>query len=147
MPPAVPSHSVPRSTGPVAPRPSPVPVESGDTAIGLSTRKASLLAYSAGWISGLLVLWLEGRNRDVRFHAAQSLLAFGMLTLIGAVLMALAFAGLVRSLTLFRVSLWGAQGLIGVGVALWLYALVRVATGRGPRWIGVAGRADRLAGR
>lgn len=146
MPSAAPPRPVPRPAD-VAPPAAPAPVDTGDTTIGLSTRKASLLAYSAGWISGLLVLWLEGRNRQVRFHAAQALLAFGTLTLLGAALMALAFVGLLRSLTLFRVSLWGAQGLIGIGVVLWLYALIRVATGGHPRWAGVAGRADRLAGR
>lgn len=118
----------------------------GPTSIGLSRRAASLLAYSAGWISGLLVLRFEGRDRIVRFHAAQSLLGFGALTLVGAFCMALAFAGLVSSLTLFRVSLRAAQVLIALGVVLWLYALVRVAFGGIPRCPGVAAVADRLAG-
>lgn len=115
------------------------------TSIGLSRRAASLLAYSAGWISGLLVLRFEGRDRTVRFHAAQSLLGFGALTVVGVLCMALAVAGLVSSLTLFRISLRAAQGLIAVGVVLWLYALVRVAVGGNPRWPGIAARADRLA--
>lgn len=156
MPPAAPT---PRVSTPAERRASPTvppgrdglgggPVQAaGVTSIGLSRRGASMLAYSAGWISGLLVLWFEARDREVRFHAAQSLLAFGALTLIGGFLVGLAFAGLISSLTLFRSSLWAVQALIAVGVVLWLYAIVRVATGGTPRWPGVAARADRLAGR
>lgn len=139
MPPAAPP-----TRASTAPRPSGRPAYA--TSVGLSPRAASLLAYSAGWISGLLVLRFEEHDREVRFHAAQSLLAFGALTLVGLLLMALAFVGLVTSLTLFRVSLWAAQGLIVIGFVLWLYALVRVALGAGPRWAGIAGRADSLAG-
>lgn len=145
MPPAAPPpRDTPssRSSGPATASPG---LAAGATSIGLSRRGASLLAYSAGWISGLLVLRFEGRDHEVRFHAAQSLLAFGALTLIGLLLMVLALVGLVSSLTLFRVSLWAAQGLIVVGLGLWLYALVRVALGGEPRWAGIAGRAERLA--
>jgi uncharacterized membrane protein len=155
MPPAAPTPHVSMPAESSASRPLPPvrgslgggPVQgSGGTSIGLSRRAASLLAYSAGWISGLLVLWFESRDREVRFHAAQSLILFGALTLIGAFLIALAFAGLISSLTLFRISLWAAQALIAVGVVLWIYAIIRVAAGGTPRWPVVAGRADRLAG-
>jgi len=117
----------------------------GATSIGLARRGASLLAYSAGWISGVLVLRFEARDRVVRFHAAQSLLAFGALTLVGVICLGMAFAGLISSLSLFRASLWAAQALVIVGLLLWLYLLVRVALGGVPRLPGVAGRAERIA--
>lgn len=156
MPPAAPTPRVPTSTERSAP-PTVPPLggglgggagqAAGRTSIGLSRRGASLLAYSAGWISGLLVLWFEARDREVRFHAAQSVLTFGALSLVGVLLALLAFAGLISSLTLFRSSLWAAQALTVLGVVLWLYAIGRVALGGTPRWPGVAARADRLAGR
>ena len=42
------------------------------TDIGLEVCYTAPLAYAAGWISGLGLLFLERNNRYVRFHAAQS---------------------------------------------------------------------------
>ena len=78
----------------------------------MSRKQAILLAYSAGWLTGLLVLWLEGRDRATRVHAAQSFLGFGLLTLLGLVLLAVALIGLFSSLSLFRIGLWAAQGVV-----------------------------------
>ena len=51
-----------------------------ETSLGLNRKRAAILAYSAGWVTGLLVLWLEGRDHETRWHAAQSVLGFGALT-------------------------------------------------------------------
>lgn len=115
------------------------------SSLGLTRRQASLLAYSAGWISGLALLTLEARDREVRWHAAQSLVGFGLLTLVGVVVLMLAGASLFISLTLFRACLWIAQGVLLVGLLLWVWSLVRVALGRTVRWPLIGGRVDRLA--
>lgn len=117
----------------------------GPSSLGLTTKQASLLAYSAGWISGLVLLTLEAQDREVRWHAAQSLLGFGALTLVGLVLLILAGLSLFTSLTLFRVCLWAAQALIAIGLMLWLWSLLQVALGKSPRWPLIGDRADRLA--
>lgn len=104
-----------------------------------------MLAYSAGWISGALVLALEGRRLEVRRHAAQSLIGFGTLTLLAAVLLALAGVGVFVSVALFRALLWVVQGVIAVGVVAWLVALVQSALGRSWHWPFVAPYAERLA--
>ena len=56
------------------------------TVLGLDERVERVLAYSFGWVSGLLLLLIETRptesSRNVRWHAAQSLLTFGTLSLL-----------------------------------------------------------------
>jgi uncharacterized membrane protein len=127
-----------------APQP-PVGPHVAETSLGLSRKKAALLAYSAGWLSGLLVLWLEGRDRDTRWHAAQSVLGFGVLTVLGCACLGLAALGLLSSLTVFRAGLWATQCIVFLGVVLWLWSMVQVALGGTPRWPLIRGRVDRLA--
>jgi len=57
-----------------------------DTSTGLSPNVAGLLCYVGIWISGIIFLVLEQRNQFVRFHAAQSIVAFGTLTVAGIIL-------------------------------------------------------------
>ncbi len=118
----------------------------GASSLGLTTRQGALLAYSAGWVSGLALLTLESRDRDVRWHAAQSLLGFGALTILGAVFLAVAGLSLFTSLTMFRIFLWASQLLIVAGLLLWAWSLVQVARGRSPRWPLIAARVDRFTG-
>lgn len=53
----------------------------GRTASGLDANLAAALAYALGWVSGLVFLVLEPENRFVRFHALQSVIVFGALSL------------------------------------------------------------------
>jgi len=116
-----------------------------ETSLGLSRRRAAILAYSAGWLSGLLVLWLEGQDRDTRWHAAQSVIGFGVLTVLGGACLAFAAVGLFWSLAVFRAGLWAAQGIVLVGVIVWVWSMVHVALGGTPRWPLIGARVDRLA--
>ncbi len=43
------------------------------------------LTYALGWITGLIFLLTEKEDKFIRFHAAQSLVLFGGLTLISFV--------------------------------------------------------------
>jgi len=52
------------------------------TSIGLNENVAGLLCYVLGWISGLVFLLIESENKFVRFHAIQSIIVFGALTVI-----------------------------------------------------------------
>ena len=51
------------------------------TTFGLDERLERVLAYAFGWLSGLLLFIFE-KNRNVRWHAAQSMLTFGTLSLV-----------------------------------------------------------------
>jgi uncharacterized membrane protein len=50
------------------------------TSLGMRARTAGLLCYLFGWVTGLIFFLLERENRFVRFHAMQSLLFFGILS-------------------------------------------------------------------
>jgi uncharacterized membrane protein len=113
---------------------------------GLSPRVAGLLCYAAAWASGLLLVAIERDSRYVRFHAWQSLLGFGALTLfaLGAwgvtILMAFVSPGAFRVMAYVTQIAWIALG------AAWLFAVVMVAQGR--RWkMPLVGKwAERFAG-
>jgi uncharacterized membrane protein len=47
------------------------------TSTGLNGRTEALLSYLLGWLSGLIFFVVERKNRFVRFHAAQSFIFFG----------------------------------------------------------------------
>jgi uncharacterized membrane protein len=49
---------------------------------GLDENIASMLCYVAGWATGIVFLLAEKENQTVRYHAMQSLIAFGVLTVI-----------------------------------------------------------------
>jgi uncharacterized membrane protein len=50
------------------------------TSTGLDENVAGLLCYVGGWISGLVFFIIEKQNKFVRFHAMQSIVVFGVLT-------------------------------------------------------------------
>ncbi|MBN1835064.1 MAG: DUF4870 domain-containing protein [Spirochaetales bacterium] len=54
----------------------------GRSSLGMSENVAALLAYLFGWLSGLIIFLLERESPYVRFHALQSLITFGALSLI-----------------------------------------------------------------
>ena len=50
------------------------------TASGLDENLAGALAYALGWVTGAFFLLTEPANKFVRFHALQSTLVFGALS-------------------------------------------------------------------
>jgi len=52
------------------------------TSIGLNARTEALLSYVLGWFSGLIFFVIERKNRFVRFHAAQSFIFFGIVSVV-----------------------------------------------------------------
>jgi uncharacterized membrane protein len=61
-------------------------METKKTALGLEENIEGLLTYVLGWVSAIVFLVLEPENRFVRFHAMQSLVTFGAITIILIVL-------------------------------------------------------------
>jgi uncharacterized membrane protein len=59
---------------------------SGPTSMGMQPNVAAGLSYVLGWITGLVFFFMEKQNRFVRFHAMQSILFFGGLSILGIVL-------------------------------------------------------------
>lgn len=50
------------------------------TSTGLPRNTAAALSYVGIWVTGLIFLLLEKEDKFVRFHAMQSLVTFGALT-------------------------------------------------------------------
>jgi uncharacterized membrane protein len=59
---------------------------SGPTSMGMQPNVAAGLSYVLGWITGLIFFLVEKQNRFVRFHAMQSILFFGGLTVLNVIL-------------------------------------------------------------
>jgi len=82
--------------------------------VDLEPNVAGLLCYVVGWISGVIFLLLEQKNKFVRFHAIQSIIVFGALHVAGIILGRIPFIGL------FFGSLIGILGFI-----LWIVLMVK----------------------
>lgn len=99
---------------------------------GLPPRLAAVLAYSAWWISGLLLWWLERQDGYVRFHAAQSVVAFGLISLLVGAFAMLAVASLALAPDAFVPCLWAGGATWAAGEVVWVIAIWQAA--RGTRW-------------
>lgn len=77
-------HSCGASQG-VTATSAPVGAPMSSSQSGLSENVAGLLCYVLGWLTGLIFLLIDKRP-FVRFHAAQSLVAFGALNIISIIL-------------------------------------------------------------
>jgi uncharacterized membrane protein len=52
------------------------------TSTGLQENVAGLLCYLGLWLTGIIFLILEPKNMTIRFHAVQSIIVFGALSVI-----------------------------------------------------------------
>jgi uncharacterized membrane protein len=50
--------------------------------VELEENIAGLICYILGWISGLVFILREKKNKFVRFHAIQSIVVFGAITIL-----------------------------------------------------------------
>jgi uncharacterized membrane protein len=98
-------------------------------ALGPDPRVASVLAYLAGWVSGALVWLVEAGRPAVRFHAMQSMLAFGTVFLAWATLWGGSFVVLVMSAGAFFVMQRLAQFVLLGGLVVWMVCLWYAARG------------------
>jgi len=114
---------------------------------GLSSTTAAALAYGGWWVTGAIFLFFERRDRFVRFHAAQALVAFGALALFIFVCGVLALVSLSFLPWMFA-PLVSAAGLAWVvGVLVWIVAMWKAVSGDEWRIPLVADYADAIAAR
>lgn len=85
----------------------------GKSSISLQPNIAGLLCYALGWLSGLVFYLIEKENKFVRFHALQSLVFFGALTVLGiglgilsAIMAAIRLSALVPVIILLSNLIW-----------------------------------------
>lgn len=65
----------------------------GTTASGLDANVAAALTYVVGWVTGAAFLIFEPENKFVRFHALQSLIVFGTLSIAWMLALSVPFLG------------------------------------------------------
>ena len=111
---------------------------------GLSPRLAASLAYAGWWVTGAILWFVERRDRRIRFHAAQSLAAFGIVAFLILAFGALALASLSLLPAAFNLFLWAAIATWAGGIVLWIVALWKAATGHAWRIPIAADLADRI---
>ncbi|KAF0845744.1 DUF4870 domain-containing protein [Nocardia caishijiensis] len=80
---------------------------------GVDKKTGAILSYALGWVTGIVFLFVGKHDPDVKFHAAQSVIFFGAVSVLNIVLSILG-------------SLLGALGIIVslAGLALGLFTIV-----------------------
>jgi uncharacterized membrane protein len=88
------------------------------TSTGFTPNVAGLLCYLFGWVTGIIFFILEKDNKYVRFHALQSIVVFGILSVAGSILGWIPFFG------------WVAGVFIGIlTFILWLVLMIKAYQG------------------
>jgi uncharacterized membrane protein len=89
------------------------------TSTGLAENIAGLLCYVAGWVSGIVFLLLEPKNKFVRFHAVQSIAVFAVISILAFIFSLIPFIG------------WVIVPIIWViGAILWILLMVMAYQGK-----------------
>ena len=65
----------------------------GASSTNLEPNVGGLLCYLGMWITGIIFLIIEQKNRLIRFHAIQSIIVFGFLFIASAILNKIPFVG------------------------------------------------------
>jgi uncharacterized membrane protein len=91
------------------------------TSTGLNENTAGLLCYVLGWVSGIVFLLLEQENKFVKFHAVQSIIVFGALSVVNGVFGWIPVLGLI-------------VGIISGILAFVLWILLMVKASQGERY-------------
>jgi uncharacterized membrane protein len=105
-----------------------------ESSTGLSANVAGLLCYVLGWVTGIIFIVLEKKSTFVRFHAWQSIMTFGVLTVAQLIFGWIPFAGWIISI------------LIGILMfVLWLILMIQAGTGKMWKVPGAGDWAERQA--
>jgi uncharacterized membrane protein len=114
---------------------------------GLQENVAGALSYALGWITGLIFYFVDKRSY-VRFHAAQSIVVFGALSILSEILSNFfGFSFLTGGWTGFSLgyALWHLVHL--VGVILWILLMVKAYQGERFRVPLAADVAEKIFGK
>ena len=111
------------------------------TSIGLTENVAGLLCYVLGWVSGIVFILIERESKFVRFHAIQSIVTFGSITLVS---IALSIIGSIPYLgVVFNIANW----MLGIlAFVLWIVLMVKAFQGTRYKLPWAGDFADKKAG-
>ena len=102
---------------------------------GLNENLAGLLCYILGWVSGIVFILLERESKFVKFHAVQSIIIFGVLSLLNSVLGWIPVLGLIVGI------ITGIMAFV-----LWILLMVKASQGERYKIIWAGDYAERWAG-
>ncbi len=90
----------------------------GKSSTGIQPNVAALLSYVLGIVTGIVFFLIEKENKFVRFHAMQSMLAFGSLFVLQVVIPIVPFIG------------WMLVPLVSLlGLVVWILLMVKAYQG------------------
>jgi uncharacterized membrane protein/ribosomal protein L40E len=114
------------STAPaVTPLPEAKAPDSGTTS--LPANVAHFLCYIAGWVSGIVFLIIEKKDRATHFHAWQSIITFGTITVLSWLFTFMPAVGMLSVGWFFS---WAVWAIIYVGgLALWIILIIKALQG------------------
>lgn len=126
------------------------------TNTGLDEHVATAVCYALGWVTGIIMYFVESDTESVRFHAAQSIVVFGgytilllLLGMIQSVIAGLAYTDIVGFGLVFGFisAIFGLISMVvwGIGLVVWLYLLIRSFQGGNPQVPGAVGLSKRIA--
>ncbi|MBN2098715.1 MAG: zinc ribbon domain-containing protein [Dehalococcoidia bacterium] len=95
--------------------------KTGGSTTSLEPNVAGLLCYLAGWITGLIFILIEKENKFIRFHAMQSIVTFGALTVVWIILQVL--TSILWFFWILDVPVWI------LSVVLWIILMVKAYQG------------------
>jgi uncharacterized membrane protein len=99
----------------------------GPSTMGMDPKTAAGLSYLGIWVTGLIFFLLEKQNRFVRFHAMQSILFFGGISVLDFILR----IGQSFTPDLLSLGLGCVAGLIGlVGIVGWIVLMINAFQGK-----------------
>jgi uncharacterized membrane protein len=102
-----------------------------ESSTGMSANTAGLLCYLATWITGIIFVVLEKKSKFVKFHAWQSIMTFGVLTVVQiilAIISGIATFTFAPGLALFA---WVLTIIVSViMVVLWIILMIQAGTGK-----------------
>jgi uncharacterized membrane protein len=90
------------------PQGKPVSSPPAKTGSGLDQNLAGALCYVLGWLTGIIFLVIEKDNKFIRFHAVQSIVVFGAITVVHIIFWILPVIGWILGILLSIVTfiLW-----------------------------------------
>ena len=96
---------------------------------GMDKRTAALLSYLVTWITGIIFLFVGKNDPDVKYHAAQSIIFFGGITVIEILV------NIVTSVSSSLDFLGWLNFILNIVVFVgWIYCLYKAWNGNGARF-------------
>jgi uncharacterized membrane protein len=103
----------------------------GESSTSMSANVAGLLCYVAWWVTGIVFVVMEKKSTFVKFHAWQSIMTFGVLTVVQIILSII--GGI--SLATFAPGAWWFAHVLGIivwviSVGLWIALMLLAYQGK-----------------